>query len=84
MSYAIKWDAGALKFLQKLDVSVAKRILVKLDDVSLDPFRYLEHFERKNVYKLRIGVFRMLIDIDLKNKIFTIQVFDKRGRVYRR
>ncbi|HLA23295.1 MAG TPA: hypothetical protein VJZ93_02045 [Candidatus Nanoarchaeia archaeon] len=33
--------------------------------------------------KLRIGDYRALIDIDFENKILIIQVFDKRGKIYK-
>ncbi|MEK6924670.1 MAG: hypothetical protein AABW71_00345 [Nanoarchaeota archaeon] len=48
----------------------------------MDPFRFLEHFEGED-YKLRIGDYRMLIDIDFKRKILFVRVFDKRGRIYK-
>jgi mRNA interferase RelE/StbE len=82
MSYFIRWDQQPLKFLQKLERHTAKRILDKLDEVAIDPFRYLEHYEGDG-YKLRIGDFRMIIDINQNEKVLTIQVFDKRGRVYK-
>jgi len=84
MSYSIEWDPKPFKFLNKLPKEVAMRILRKLDSVKENPFRYLEHYEGEDVYKLRIGDYRMLIDIDFENKILTIQVFDKRGRIYKR
>ena len=46
--------------------------------------RYLERYEGKAVHKLRIGPYRLLIDIDVPNKLLLIQVLDKRGRVYKR
>ena len=61
-----------------------KRVLNKVDKVKEDPFRYLEHFEGQNVYKLRIGDYRALVDVDFEKKVLYIQVFDKRGRVYER
>lgn len=82
MNYSIEWDRHPLKFLQKLEKHIAKRILDKLDEVALDPFRYLEHYEEDG-YKLRIGDFRMIIDVNQKDKILTIQVLDKRPRVYK-
>ena len=84
MSYSIEWAPKSFKFLNKLPKEVAMRILKKLDSVKENPFRYLEHYKGEDVYKLRIGDYRMLIDIDFENKILTIQVFDKRGRIYKR
>ena len=68
--------------MNNLQKDIAQRIIDKLEKIKEDPFRYLEHFEGKG-YKLRIGDYRMLIDVNQKNKMLTIQVFDKRGRIYK-
>ena len=81
--YSIEWDKEPLRFLQKLEKQDAKRILDKLDEIALNPFHYLEHYEGDG-YKLRIGDFRMIIDVDRKRELLTIQVFDKRGRIYKK
>lgn len=83
-SFKIEWHPRASKNLSKLPQELIKRVFKKLDLVKEDPFRFLEHFEGENVYKLRIGDYRALIDVDFKNKILFVQVFDKRGRVYKR
>ena len=83
MSYTIEWHPKASKNLSNLPKDLIRNILNKLDQVKENPFRFLEHFERKNVYKLRIWDYRALIDVDFENKILYIQIFDKRGRVYK-
>jgi len=83
MTFNIEWSPKAGKNLSKLPRDLIKRVLNKVDELKEDPFRYLEHFEGKDVYKLRIGDFRALVDVDFENKILKIQVFDKRGRVYK-
>jgi len=82
MSFAIEWDQKAFKFLDKLQKDVAERILDKLEEVREDPFRYLEHYEGEG-YKLRIGDYRMLVDVNFEKETIIIQVFDKRGRIYK-
>ena len=82
MNFQVDWHPKASKNLSKLPKDMIKRILGKIDEVKEDPFRFLEHFEGQNFYKLRIGDYRALIDVDFQNKILKIQVFDKRGRVY--
>ena len=81
MSYHITWHPKAAKYLESLPHETAKRILDKFDEVSADPFRYLEHFEGEG-YKLRIGDYRALVDADLQKKIIKVRVFEKRGRIY--
>jgi len=82
MSYSIQWDKTPLKFLKNLQKDIAIRILNKLDEVKQDPFRYLEHYEGEG-YKLRIGDYRVIIDINFEYKILIIQILDKRGRIYK-
>ena len=81
MSFSIEWDENALDFLRKLPKSVSERIIDKVDSIKENPFRSLEHFEGE-YYKLRIGDYRALIDIDFARKILIIQVLDKRSRIY--
>ena len=80
--YDVKFSNQATKFFRKLQNDIQARIKSKFKDVSKDPFRFLEHFEG-NFYKLRIGDFRALIDIDFEKKIIFIRVFDKRGKIYK-
>lgn len=82
--FKLEYSSQSKKFLKNLDKQFVKRIIDKLEEVSKNPFRYLEHFEGKDYYKLRIGDYRALIDVDFENKILTIQVLDKRGRIYKR
>lgn len=81
MSYKIEFSKQATRFIRKLPDDIIERIKKKFREVSKDPFRYLEHYEGYDCYKLRIGDFRALIDID-KDKLF-VRVFDKRGRIYK-
>ncbi|MEK6907380.1 MAG: type II toxin-antitoxin system RelE/ParE family toxin [Nanoarchaeota archaeon] len=74
----------AEKNLKKLPKELIIRVLNKFDELIKNPFRFLEHYEGQDVYKFRIGDYRALIDIDFKNKILFVRVFDKRGRIYER
>jgi mRNA interferase RelE/StbE len=83
MSFSIEWDENARDFLNKLPKNIAKRIFDKVESIKENPFRFLEHYEGE-YYKLRIGDYRALIDINFNNNILTVQVLDKRGRIYKR
>ena len=84
MTYLIKWNPKPLNFLEKLPKEISVRIINKLEIVKNDPFHYLEHYEGANVYKLRIGDYRLLIDVDFVNKILKIRILEHRSRVYER
>lgn len=83
MSYSIKIDKKAQIFLDKLPQNIAIRIIEKLEKTKDDPFHFLEHYEGE-YYKLRIGNYRALLDIDFERKIILVRLIDKRGRIYKR
>ena len=82
MTYLVKFDKNPEKFLFSLEDKEFDRIINKLDEVKENPFRYLDHFEGK-YYKLRIGDYRLLMDIDFEKKLLLVRIFDKRGRIYK-
>ncbi len=81
MTWQIIWHPKAAKYVEKLPKDTSVRILEKFDEVLGDPFKYIEHFEGE-YYKLRIGDYRALIDIDFGKKMIKVRVFDRRGRIY--
>lgn len=83
MSWKIIWKPKSQRFLESLDNETASRILNKIDLLKENPFRYIEHYEGE-YYKIRIGDYRALIDMDFENKNIIIEVLDKRGKVYKR
>ena len=84
MSYEIMLHPQVVKFLAKLPKDISDRIKSKLREIKNEPFKFLEHYEGDDVYKLRIGEYRALIDVDFKNKILYVQVVDHRGRIYKK
>lgn len=81
MTFSIHWHPKAAKYVEKLPKEIAERILAKFDQLSEEPFRFLEHYEG-DYYKFRVGEYRALIDVDVKNSVLKVQVFDKRERIY--
>ncbi len=84
MTYTVQWHPNARKFVAKLPVDVAGRIVAKMRQISENPFRYLEHLEGASVYKLRVGDYRLLVDADQSRHILFVRIVDHRSRVYDR
>jgi len=86
--YEIQFEKRSLDFLNKLEHNVKKRIWNKLQECKQEPFRYLKHLEQikgytlKGTSKLRVGDYRIIIDIQDKIKILYVLKIDKRERVY--
>lgn len=80
--YEIQFEKKALDFLNKLEYNNKKRIWDKLQECKQDPFRYLKHLEQIKGYKLRVGDYRLIIDVQEDIKVLHILKIDKRERVY--
>jgi len=83
MSWKIEWHPNAFKNFEALQLDIKERIMKRVNKIQENPFHFLEHYEGQNYYKLRIGDYRALVDIDFGNKIIKIRVFDHRKRIYK-
>ncbi|MFH1307584.1 MAG: type II toxin-antitoxin system RelE/ParE family toxin, partial [archaeon] len=70
--YKLVFDKRALEQLNKLDTLIKKRIWNKLQQCKENPFRFLERLEYISGFKLRVGDYRVIIDVDNKNKVLNI------------
>jgi len=83
MTFQVKLDPQVDKFLKKSAPLVAERIKEKLRLLKTEPFQYLEHYEG-DYYKLRIGDYRALIDVDNTRQLIFVRYVDHRSRIYKR
>ena len=83
MVWEITWYPKAFRILKNLPFNLQERIIKRVEKLKDNPFHFLEHFEGR-LYKLQIGDYRALVDMDFENKIISIQVFGHRGRIYER
>ena len=71
--YELIFDEEAINFLKKLPKELKKRIFNKIISTKESPFHYFERLEGRKEYKIRIGDYRAIADIDSnKIKIVTI------------
>lgn len=80
--YELKWDKKALDFLSKLEKDMRDRIWNKLQACKIEPFRYLEHLEEIDGFKLRVGDYRLIIDVDNKANLIIINKIGHRKNIY--
>ena len=80
--YELKFDKKAINFLNKLEKKDKRRIWNKLQECKIDPFRYLKHLENIEGYKLRVGEYRIILDVEKTIKILNIVKIGRRKNVY--
>ena len=80
--YEIRFEKRALNFLNKLEKNIKERIWNKLQQCREDPFRFLEHLEEIDGYKLRVGDYRVIIDANKTNQRLHILKIGHRKNIY--
>ena len=80
--YELKFDKKVIDFLNKLEKQDKERIWNKLQQCKENPFHFLEHLEDIEGLKLRVGDYRLIIDIDNSAKILRILKAGHRKNIY--
>lgn len=87
MSYSISYSATALRRLDRLDVKTRLRIRAKIAAVAEDPKARnpnLDHLTGMDGYRLRVGGWRIIFDLDHGSKSLLVQRVRERGGAYDR
>ncbi len=85
MNFSLVYDSQPIKFLEKQDKNISKRILGKLNQVfnkTSVPSDSKSIIGKHNCFRIRIGDYRVLYRISYKDKKIIIFKMDKRGKVY--
>jgi len=82
--YTVIYDEEALENLEKLEKNIRKRIFVKISSTKENPFHYFERLTARDEYKLRVGNYRVIADIDEKAKRISVLFVDHRKNVYKK
>jgi len=82
--YTVIYDEEALQNLEKLEKKIRKRIFEKIFSTKENPFHYFERLTGRSEYKLRVGDYRVITDIDEKTKRISILFIDHRKNIYKK
>ncbi len=82
--YAVIFDSEAISFLEKAETDLSKRIWNKIMITKENPHRFFERLSGRKDYKLRVGDYRAIADIDDKNQKMEVTLIDHRSRIYKR
>ena len=82
--YQLIFSKQAIKQLNKLEKGIKERIWEKLQLCKKDPFRFLEHLEQIEGFKLRVGDYRLIIDVDNNKRIIEVLKAGHRKNIYER
>ena len=83
MTYDIIFSDKALKQLKKLDPSIQKRIIATLERIRIRPGNYVTKLVGDSGYRLRIGDYRVLLDIDNNELHILVLKVGHRKKIYK-
>ncbi|MDV2482516.1 type II toxin-antitoxin system RelE/ParE family toxin [Methanoculleus sp. Wushi-C6] len=82
MPYTVIWTEKALKNLKQLPRETAARIIAAVERTRDDPQDHLQQLQGSPFFKLRVGKYRVIVDLRRKTMIIYVIKVGKRGNVY--
>ncbi len=82
--YEIIFSQKAKKELYKLEKTIQERIITALERIRIRPENYLAKLVGDPGYKLRVGDYRIIMDIDNTNILILVIKIGHRKSIYKR
>lgn len=83
MSYEIILSETAKSNLKTLEKSIADRISNKLDIIKENPFIYVKRLRGIPLFSLRVGEYRVIMDIKRNQMIILVVRIGERSKIYK-
>ena len=84
MRFNVSYSNRSKRFLKKADKVLVKRIIEKTEKLREDPIIHDTKTVEgsKSLFRIRVGDYRILYEVDYRNNLIGIVKIDKRPRVY--
>ncbi|MFA6320029.1 MAG: type II toxin-antitoxin system RelE/ParE family toxin [archaeon] len=83
MTYELIIDEDAVKFLESLQPDLKEQIFNKILSTKENPHHFFERLAGRTDYKLRVGDYKVIADIEDSNKIIKVTLIGHRRNVYK-
>jgi mRNA interferase RelE/StbE len=82
--YSVFWTEQSRKDLETLEKQVVQRIIQKIEQIKHTPYHFAEHLTDIKAWKLRVGDYRVVLDIDESKKELVILTIGHRRNIYKK
>lgn len=82
LDYEIKFDKKAIHYLERLPISLRRRIFDKIISTKHNPFRYFKRLVDRPEHSLRVGDYRIIAEINKKEILILVLLIGHRKKVY--
>ena len=83
MTWSVMWSDKSKKQLSKIDKKIASRIIDRVEDIKEDPFIAVSRLSGSQFFRLRIGDYRVILDLQQGKLIIFVIETDNRKRIYK-
>ena len=84
MTWHVIWSEKSVKQLEKLDKKNAQRVYDAVLGCTQDPFKSVARLTNSPFYRLRVGNYRVILDLQQSKMIIFVIETDHRGRIYKK
>ncbi len=84
MAWEVIWSEKSVKQLEKIDKKNAQKIYDSVLDCAKDPFRAVLRLINSPFYRLCVGNYRVILDLQQKKMIIFVVETDHRGKIYKK
>ena len=84
MMFDVSYSNRSKKFLKKADKVIVKRVIEKIEKLRKAPIIHDTKTVEgsKGLFRVRVGDYRILYEVDYRNNLIGIIKIDKKPRVY--
>lgn len=83
MEWTVIYSPKAEKDLEALGEELAKKVILKMDEIARDPYNLLDKMTNSPFYKFRIGMYRGIVNIVNDKLILQVVKVKHRSQVYK-
>ena len=84
MEWNVIYSDNAIKDLDRLGEDFAKKVIERMDEIKLDPYKLLDKMKGVPLYKFRMGDHRGIVQIINNKLILHVVKIKLRSQVYKR
>ena len=84
MTWQVIWSEKSVKQLEKIDKKNAQKIYDSVQGCVEDPFRVVIRLTNSQFYRLRVGNYRVILDLQQSKMIIFVVEVDHRRKIYKK
>jgi mRNA interferase RelE/StbE len=84
MPWQVIWSEKSVKQLEKMDKKDAQKIYDSVLECVEEPFRVVIRLTNSPFYRMRVGKYRVILDLQQNKMIIFVVESDHRGQIYKK